>query len=146
MTESGAATLADRLAWIARIAIGLMLLVAGLSKIGAEQTFATQIHHFRLVPLGLENLLAMTLPWIEIAAALAILLGIHPRAGSAVGAALLAVFLVAVAAALARGLDIECGCFGTGDGSRVGLSKLLQNLGLLAIAMVGCRRSRRRAS
>lgn len=120
-----------------QIAIGLVLLVAGLSKIGDVATFARQIHHYRMVPFGLENLLAMTLPWIEVVAALAILLRVQARAGAAVGVGLMGLFVVAVAAAVARRLDIECGCFGTADATRVGLSKLLQNVGLLAVAAVG---------
>jgi uncharacterized membrane protein YphA (DoxX/SURF4 family) len=123
-------------------AIALVFLLAALTKIGDAGTFARQIHYYRLVPFGLENLLAITLPWIELVMALAILLRIHPRAGSVAGAGLMALFLVVVGAAVARGLDIECGCFGTADAAHVGLAKLLENTGLLALAVVGCLKPR----
>jgi uncharacterized membrane protein YphA (DoxX/SURF4 family) len=123
---------------LCQIALALVFLAAALSKIGDSGMFARQIHYYRLVPFGLENLLAITLPWIELVVALAILLRVNPRAGAATGAGLMALFVVVVAAAVARGLDIECGCFGTADAGRVGLAKLMENLGLLAMAVVGC--------
>ena len=116
----------------------LAFLAASLAKIGDAATFARQIHHFRLVPFGLENLAAITLPWIELVLALAILSRMRPRAGSLVGLGLMTVFVLAVAAALARRLDIECGCFGTADATRVGAAKLIENLGLTALAGIGC--------
>jgi hypothetical protein len=57
---------------------------------------------------------------------------------------MMAVFIVAVAVAMARGLDIECGCFGTADGTRVGFVKLLENSGMFALAAIGSLRSRSR--
>jgi len=125
-----------------QVATGLIFLAAAVTKIGDAATFARQIHNFRLVPFGLENLVAITLPWIEIVAALAILLRVRPRAGSLVGAGLMAFFLVVVGTAVARGLDIECGCFGTADASRVGLAKLAENAGLLAVTLVASLRPR----
>jgi uncharacterized membrane protein YphA (DoxX/SURF4 family) len=120
-----------------QIAIGLALLVSGLAKIGDAATFARQIHYYRMVPFGLENLLAITLPWIELVTALAILSRARPRAGAVVGVGLMTLFVVVVGVAVARNLDIECGCFGTSDATRVGSAKLLENLGLLAMAIVG---------
>ncbi len=123
-----------------QVAVALVLLAAGLAKIGEAGTFALQIHHYRLLPLGLENLVAITLPWIELMMALAILLRWHARSGAVAGAGLMALFVLIVGVSVVRGLDIECGCFGTTDGGRVGLAKLLENTGLLAVALVGCLR------
>ena len=119
-----------------------MFLAAALAKIGDAGAFARQIHYYRLLPFGLENLLAITLPWIELLAALAILLRLRPQAGSVVVAGLMALFVAVVAAAVVRGLDIECGCFGTADAGRVGVVKLLENLGLLALAVIASLRPR----
>lgn len=125
----------------ARIAIGVIFGVAGLAKIGDVSAFAEQIHNFRIAPIALENLLAMTLPWIEVVAALGLILGVRARAGALLTTGMLVVFTVAVVAAVARGLDIECGCFGTADASQVGLRKILENLGMLAIAGVASLRA-----
>jgi putative oxidoreductase len=126
----------------AQIVIGLVFLAAALPKIGDPESFALSVHHFRIVPLALENLVAIALPWIELVAGLALVLGIQARAGGAIVTVLMAVFTVAVAVALARGLDFECGCFGTGDGTRVGATKLLENTTLLLLASIGSLRAR----
>ena len=121
---------------VAQLGIAVVFLAAALGKIGDVGTFARQIHHFRLLPFGLENTLAITLPWIELVAALALLLRFRPRAGAVIAAGLMGLFVFVVASAVARGLDIECGCFGTSDASRVGTAKLIENVGLLALALV----------
>ena len=132
--------LADRrVVWGCRVAIGILLLAAALSKIGQAAEFARQIHHLRIAPLGLENLVAITLPWVELVAALAILSGVEARAGAVLAAALMAGFVVVVVAAIARHLDVECGCFGTADATRVGATKLVENLVALGVALVACR-------
>lgn len=129
--------------WVVRGAqlfIGAWFVWAGLAKISDPAGFATNVHNFRLVPVPLENLVALTLPWVELVAGLALVLGLRARAGGLVSLALMVVFTLAVGIALARGLDIECGCTGTDDGARVGLLKLLQNLGGTALALVATMR------
>jgi uncharacterized membrane protein YphA (DoxX/SURF4 family) len=121
---------------VCQLVIAIVFLAAALGKIGETAAFARQIHYFRLLPFGLENLLAITLPWIELLAALAILLRVDPRAGAVVATGLMVLFVAVVAIAVARHLDIECGCFGTADGSRVGIAKLIENIVLLGVARV----------
>lgn len=125
---------------LCQVAIALLFLFAAVTKIGETSLFASQIHHYRVLPFGLENLVAITLPWIELLAALAILLRVEPRAGSAVAAGLMGLFLVIVATAVVRGLDIECGCFGTADATHVGVAKLLENTVFFVVAAIGCLR------
>ncbi|MDX1388909.1 MAG: MauE/DoxX family redox-associated membrane protein, partial [Acidobacteriota bacterium] len=122
---------------VSRILIGLVFLLAALPKIGDMASFAGQIHNFRMMPIALENLLAMVLPWVELVAGLALVLGIRARAGALVTVVLSAIFLIAIGQAVARGLDIECGCFGTADASRVGVVKLLEDAGYLVLALIG---------
>jgi uncharacterized membrane protein YphA (DoxX/SURF4 family) len=124
----------------AQVIVGVAMGWAALAKRGDLATFAHQVHNFRLLPVALENLVAMTLPWVELVAALSLVLGVRPRAGGVVTSALLAAFTLGVIAAVARGLDFECGCFGTSDASRVGLGKILQNLVMLAFALLASAR------
>jgi uncharacterized membrane protein YphA (DoxX/SURF4 family) len=125
-----------------QVAVGVVFLIAALGKIGDLESFAGQVHNFRLVPVAAENLVAVALPWIEVVAGLSLVLGIRARSGAVVAAGLMAVFVVAVAAALARDLSIECGCFGKAGAARVGWVKLAQNLGLLLLAVGGTIRER----
>jgi hypothetical protein len=52
------------------------------------------------------------------------------------------VFIVAIGQAVARGLDIDCGCFGTTDAAQVGARRIVEDFVFLALAMVGSLRSR----
>jgi len=126
----------------AQIILGLLFLVAALAKIVDVTSLARQVHNFHLLPFWSEHLVAMTLPWIELVAGLALVLGIRPRAGAWVAGGLLAGFTVGIVLAMARGLNFECGCFGTADGTRVGWTKLGENLGMLALALAGSLRPR----
>jgi len=126
---------------VCQIAIGAIFLVAALPKIGDVSAFAKQVHNYRMLPIALENLFAMTLPWIELVAGLALVLGIRARAGATLSAGLMVVFLVAIAQAVARGLDIDCGCFGTSDASQVGIKRLAEDVLFLALATVGSLRT-----
>ena len=127
---------------LAQYGIGLIFIAAGLAKIGDLGIFAEQIHNFRVTPIALENLVALTLPWIELVAGLALVLGIQARAGAVISAVLMAAFTLIVGAALYRKIDIECGCFGTADATRVGVTKLMQNIGMTAMAVVASLRPR----
>jgi len=119
---------------IARVAIGLLFIAAALGKLGDLAAFAQQVHNYRLLPLWGENFVAIALPWIEVLAGLALVLGIRPRSGAVIVLALMVIFTVAVGAAWARGLDFECGCFGKATAGTIGAKKFLENIGMLALA------------
>ncbi len=121
---------------LARIAIGLVFLAAALGKIGDLASFATQLHDYRIIPLWSEHLLAMTLPWIELVAGLALVTGVRPRAGAIVVLALTLTFTIAVGSAWARGLDFECGCFGSSGAATIGARKFVENVGLSLLAVL----------
>lgn len=120
-----------------RLALGVVFIWAALSKIADPAAFSTQIHNFRILPVALENLFALTLPWVELVAGLALVVNIVPRAATQLLTGLLVVFMVAIAAALARNLDIDCGCFGTTDASKTGWITLIRDVGFLALAYLG---------
>ncbi len=124
----------------AQLVIGALMGWAALAKLGNLPAFAAQVHNFRLVPVASENLIALTLPWIELVAALSLVLGVRARSGGIVVSVLLAVFTAGVIAAVARGLDFECGCFGTSDATRTGWLKILQNFGMLGLALIASAR------
>lgn len=126
---------------IARWAIGGVFVLSALGKIGDVVWFAQQVHNFRIAPLWAENGIALALPWVELVAGVALLIGPRARAGAVVAFACMAVFTLAVAAAWARGLDFRCGCFGKAVASTVGASKFFENLGLTLLAAIASRRA-----
>lgn len=126
----------------AQVVVGAFLLGAALAKVGDPAAFAVQVHNYRLAPVWSEHLLAVTLPWVELVAGLSLVLGVRGRAGAVVAVALMALFTLAVAQAWLRGLDFECGCFGTADASRIGAKKLAENLALTGVAALAAIRLR----
>jgi uncharacterized membrane protein YphA (DoxX/SURF4 family) len=125
-----------------QVLIGLIFTTASLGKLGDLQAFAEQVHNFKLLPVAVENLVALTLPWIELVAGFALIFGVRPRSGGVVVSFLMVMFTIGVLIAMARGLDIECGCFGTADGTRVGLIKVLENTVMLVLGLAASVRPR----
>ena len=121
---------------IAQLAIGLVFLAAALAKIGDLAYFAQQVHNFRIAPIWSENLVAMTLPWIELVTGLALVVGPRRRAGALVLLALMVFFTFAVGSAWARGLDFTCGCFGKASAAGIGARKFFENVGLTLLAAI----------
>jgi uncharacterized membrane protein YphA (DoxX/SURF4 family) len=127
---------------VTRITIGLVFVVAALGKIGDLAWFAQQVHNYHVAPEWSENAAAIVMPWIELLAGLALVLGVRARAGATIAFALMLVFTVAVAAAWARGLDFNCGCFGKVGASSIGAKKFAENVGLTLLAWLAVRRER----
>lgn len=120
----------------ARIVVGLVFLLYGLDKITHPDDFARAIANYRLLPEGLVNLVAVTLPWVECVCGLLLLAGQWVRSAALVSAFLLGVFVVAVSITLVRGLDINCGCLNAEAGRKVGFKLLVEDLLLLGAAAV----------
>lgn len=98
---------------VARLAVAAILVVAAIGKLRDPQTFAQDIANFRLLPASLVPLTAAALPGIELVLGAALTLGIWTRGAGVASTALMVVFTFAIGAALLRGIDIDCGCFGS---------------------------------
>ncbi|HPF71417.1 MAG TPA: MauE/DoxX family redox-associated membrane protein [Candidatus Krumholzibacteria bacterium] len=121
--------------WLAlgcRLAVGAVFLAACWDKLLHPQAFAEAVHHYRLVPYALLHPFAHLLPVLEAVVGVALVLGVLRRGAALLAGGLTLVFIAAIASALARGLDISCGCFDTDGGHAVGLSLLVRDALLLA--------------
>ena len=108
--------LANTLGLLARLGFAALLLVAAVPKLRDPAAFAVAIGHYRLLPAPGPAFVAHTLPWLELVIALALIVGRRWLAAAwALAFALFAVFFLAVTSAWWRGLDISCGCFGSGS-------------------------------
>ena len=87
-------------------------MVAGYLKARDPIQFLFDIRSFQLLPDPYAAILSMGLPWLEIFAALGVLIKRYYVGSLAVLCGSLAVFIVAIAWSWHRGLDISCGCFG----------------------------------
>jgi putative oxidoreductase len=95
----------------ARLYLAAIFLFACWHKILEPAAFALDIATYQILPLYLVNLLAIVLPWIELAAGLMLLLGFRTRAAALLVAGMMVMFTVAISIAVAKGLDMSCGCF-----------------------------------
>lgn len=107
------------LLFLLRVALGGLFLYAGVTKIGNPQAFADSIATFKMLPPQLINLVALGLPPFEILLGLMLISGWKVRVASLAVAALAIVFGVILGQAIARGLSVDCGCFGSGEPSAV---------------------------
>ena len=128
----------DIVGLLARLTLGGVLIAAGLFKIVDLTGSVQSVVAFQIFPYEVARLIGTTLPIVEIAVGLLLVTGLLTRAAAAVGGALMVAFVVGIVSAWARGLAIDCGCFGTGgpvdpEDTRY-LSEILRDLGLLAAA------------
>jgi len=122
--------------FLLRVALGALLIVAGLLKLRDPTAFATEIANYQLLPTG-AAMLAAVLPAIEVVIGLSLIaLSRAWRRGAAAAAlALFVTFTGAVASAYFRRINIDCGCFGTGGGPISALT-LVRNLTLTAGCLI----------
>jgi len=99
---------------IARWVVGGMFLFACYHKIVEPAHFAKIIYGYYLFPDVSINLIAIILPFLELFAGVALILGIYPRSAVLIINAMLLAFIVAIAINLIRGHEFDCGCFSFG--------------------------------
>ena len=114
-----------------RLILGALFIYSAATKITDLDYFAKSLYNYRLLPESSLNFFALIIPWLEMIIGIMLVAGIYVRESALLGTVLMIVFIGAVGIALSRGLDIECGCFGTRDGSRVGILKIVEDLFIL---------------
>jgi uncharacterized membrane protein YphA (DoxX/SURF4 family) len=123
-----------RLSFVLRMLVGMTLVLASVDKLFDARGFADAVAAYELVPRILVNLVAIALPWLELLTGVALLTGFGARAAGLVATLLATVYAVAVVSALARGMEISCGCFGDG-GAALDRGDVWLRVGLLAAGL-----------
>lgn len=104
-----------------RLAVAAVFIAAGALKARDPAAFATAVDHYRLLPHPAAAALALYLPWLEIVCGAGVLWARLRLGALNLLLGLCGMFAVALASAWWRHLDIACGCFGAGAGSRPAL-------------------------
>ena len=102
--------------WISlacRLGLAAVLITAAVTKYPPALSIQA-VEAYDLFPTEVARLIGYTLPLFELALALLLLLGLATRYSGAVGAILMVLFIAGIVSAMARGLSIDCGCFGGG--------------------------------
>lgn len=128
-----------RNAWIAnilRIALGGVFVYAGSIKIQNFQALADSIASFEILPISLISVLALALPPFEIILGMMLIFGLYKRLTAFSALIVLGIFSIALVQGLIRGLEVDCGCFGSGQPSTLNIWLALgRDVGLLVVAL-----------
>ena len=94
--------------------LAAVLLISGVIKAWDARETIVAVRAYQLVPESLVGAVAAVLPYLEIALGLLLLIGLATRLAAVLAAVVMVIFVAAVTSAAARGLSIDCGCFGGG--------------------------------
>jgi putative oxidoreductase len=99
----------------ARWILGGIFVYASYNKIVSPADFAKIIYGYDLFPAALINLIAILVPFLELVAGIALIIGFYPRSAALIVNAMLLVFISALSINLIRGHEFDCGCFSIND-------------------------------
>jgi uncharacterized membrane protein YphA (DoxX/SURF4 family) len=132
------ARLLDVVGTLARFGLAAVWLVSGLLKAADPDQTYVAVRAYDVLPDAGVEVVAALLPWVELALGVLLLIGVGTRLVAALSAVLLIVFVAGVIQAWARGLSIDCGCFGGGGAVEPGqttyVQELLRDAGFLLMA------------
>jgi uncharacterized membrane protein YphA (DoxX/SURF4 family) len=127
---------------IARLLGGGLFALAGFLKLQSPKAFALSIGSLKVLPPGMQDTLAPILayfvPWLEITLGLALVAGLWAREAALLLALTVTSFTIALASVIARGMSVDCGCFGDAldgifGGSKVGWHSIARNVFFLML-------------
>jgi uncharacterized membrane protein YphA (DoxX/SURF4 family) len=120
---------------LARLVVGIVDVWAGLAKFPDPAANVRQVRAFQILPEAVVPTVGHALPAVELIVGTALILGLLTRAFAVIGALFYIAFIIGIAAAWARGLEINCGCFGSrgvpADPQRQYAIDIARDIGLL---------------
>lgn len=122
------------LPFLLRIVLGGIFIYAAIGKILYPAEFSEAIANYQLVPVAVTNILAIVLPWVELIAGLFLLNGFKTQSANFILLVMICVFSFGAILAVARGLDINCGCF-TESSRKVGIIFLAEEAAMLLMSV-----------
>jgi uncharacterized membrane protein YphA (DoxX/SURF4 family) len=103
-------------ALVIRIALGAILVYSAWSKLkDSWALFAMAVDSYQVLPLWGVQLVARTLPWVELLIGVLLIVGRWMRVATVACSLLLLVFFGLMVRAHLKGMEINCGCFGPGE-------------------------------
>src|SRR5512139_170549 len=124
---------------VARLGLAGVLAYAGLAKFTEPLAIQRRgVAAYEILPESMVNAVCVGLPILELVLAALLLVGFATRFVAAASAILMVIFIAGIISAWARGLNIDCGCFGNGGPVQPGQTRYLQeifrDIGFFALA------------
>jgi uncharacterized membrane protein YphA (DoxX/SURF4 family) len=119
----------------ARWILGVVFIYASYDKLFHPQAFADIIYRYQILPDRLVNASAIFLPWLELLMGICLMTGFWMPGTVVWCNFLLVAYIGALSFNLARGLDIDCGCFSTAGGRSIDIGTILLDLAFLAFSI-----------
>lgn len=139
MSKVNFAKLEPWIGLIARLILGGTLLLAGALKFDELDKSQMAVRAYEMLPVSLSNVIGIVLPFAEIFIGLLLIVGAGIRFMGILSTLLMLIFVIGISQAWARGLSIDCGCFGGGGQVAPGeanyLIPLLRDTGLVALGI-----------
>jgi uncharacterized membrane protein YphA (DoxX/SURF4 family) len=120
-----------------RLIIAVIFLYAGFEKVREPWLqFAVSVESFKMVPDSWLEPVSRILPWCEIALGISLIAGILSRWFSLIATGLFAFFLFIGVRASVKGLNVDCGCFGSGHSGAIDAMWYVEHVAMLALGLV----------
>ena len=133
---------------LARLVVGGVWVVAGALKVNEPAMSVRAVRAYDLLPEAVVPTIGHVLPLLEIVVGVCLIIGLLARPMAAISALLFIAFIIGIASAWARGLQIDCGCFGGGGYSANATDEypweIARDVGLLVASLLVIWRSRTR--
>lgn len=128
----------DVIGLLARLGLAAVWLTSGFVKAADPRTTVVAVRGYQILPESFVMPFASVLPYLEIALGVLLVAGLATRLAAVLSAVVLVAFIAGVISAAARGLSIDCGCFGgggdVGAGQTAYVQEILRDLGFLALS------------
>jgi uncharacterized membrane protein YphA (DoxX/SURF4 family) len=115
--------------------LGVVFIYASYDKLFHPQAFADIIYHYQILPDRFINAAAVFLPWLELLIGIFLMIGFWMPGTVIWCNLLLVVYIGALSFNLARGLDIDCGCFSIAGGRSINIGTILWDVFFLALSI-----------
>ncbi len=101
--------------WTCRLILAAIFLYSGYVKLREPLQFAASLMGYQLLPATWIYPVAQYFPWLEVVLGVVLLSGIRIRLTAMAAAGLIVFFIVLLTVTYARGIEADCGCFGSGE-------------------------------
>ena len=123
-----------------RLVVGGVWIFAAALKLPDPAQSVAAVRAYQLLPGDVAITVGHLLPVLEVVVGACLVLGLLTRGAAVVSGLLFVAFIIGIASVWARGINIDCGCFGGGGIDPDAASKypweIARDVGLLAASLV----------